>query len=172
MGVGATSLVVYHGFNVLAPAPLTIPFPTLLAIITGLATFVPLVVGKIVYLPIAGLLAYQSVQTESGALLWVLAFLIVVFLSLDFVPQTVVRPYISGRTLHSGLILFAYVLGAALFGWYGLFLGPLLIVLIVQAANLILPELLHGEELSPMAHTAIGSDPDLKPSPPKTDTGE
>jgi predicted PurR-regulated permease PerM len=166
IGVGATALVIYHGFNVVSPAALSIPFPTLLALLTGLATFVPLVVGKIVYLPVTGLLAYQATQSADGQLVWAGAFLVVALLALDLVPQTFVRPYISGQSLHAGLVLFAYVLGAALFGWYGLFLGPLLAVLVVQAANVVLPELLHGERLSRDTYTDIGSEPN--PSPDET----
>jgi hypothetical protein len=56
-------------------------------------------------------------------------------------------------------VLLAYVLGAALFGWYGLFLGPLILVLVVQAANVVLPELLHGDPLTTDTHLKIGSDP-------------
>jgi predicted PurR-regulated permease PerM len=162
LAVGLTSLVVYHGFNLVAPTGLTIPFPTLLGLLTGLATFIPLVVGKVVYVPITGLLAYQASQSPDGGLfVWVGVFFVVAVLSLDLVPQTFVRPYISGQSLHPGLVLFAYVLGAALFGWYGLFLGPLLAVLIVQAANVVLPELLHGERLSLATYTDIGSEPEM-----------
>jgi predicted PurR-regulated permease PerM len=160
VAVAAMSLAVYHGFNLVTPGTVKIPFPTLLALLTGLATFVPLVVGKLVYVPLAGYLAYTTTQagTTSG-LVWVGAFALVSFLLLDLLPQTFIRPYISGRSLHSGLVLLAYVLGAALFGWYGLFLGPLVLVLVVQATNVVLPELLHGEPLTADTHLRIGSDP-------------
>jgi predicted PurR-regulated permease PerM len=159
--VGVLSLVVYHGFDLVAPAGLALPFPTLAALLTGLATFVPLVVGKVVYLPVTASLLWQALRADAGAgpLSAVALFLVVSFVVLDFVPQTFVRPYVSGGTLHSGLVLFAYVLGAALFGWYGLFLGPLVAVLVVQAANVVLPELLHGEQLTPATYISIGSDP-------------
>jgi hypothetical protein len=41
--------------------------------------------------------------------------------------------------------MFAFVLGPVLFGWYGLFLGPLLLVLIAHFVRLALPELLAGD---------------------------
>jgi hypothetical protein len=91
------------------------------------------------------------------------------FALLDIIPQTVLRPYLSGRGIHTGLVLFAYVLGAALFGWYGLFLGPLLLVLVAQAANVVLPELLHGERLTTGTYTTIGSDPQVDASADGTD---
>lgn len=163
LSVAVAAVAFYNGFNLLAPAALRLPFPTLLALLTGLATFVPLVVGKLVYVPTVGYLVWEATRADAGAELfpWIAGFLLVSFLVLDVVPQTFVRPYISGRSLHSGLVLFAYVLGAALFGWYGLFLGPLLLVLVAQAANVVLPELLHGERLTTGTYTSIGSEPQV-----------
>lgn len=160
--VAVLSVVVYNSYNALVPAQVALPFPTLLALLTGLATFVPLVVGKLVYVPAAAFLVYQSLA-DGAELLWApLSFLLVAFLLLDLLPQAVLRPIISGRSLHTGLILFAYVLGAAYFGWYGLFLGPLLVVLSVQFLNVIVPELIHGKRLSPAPSEALGlgHDPD------------
>ena len=165
VAVAILSFVVYHGFNLVTPPSLTIPFPTLLALLTGVATFVPLVVGKLVYVPLTVYLAYTTTQAGvTTGLAWVGAFALVAFFILDLVPQTFIRPYISGRSLHSGLVLLAYVLGAALFGWYGLFLGPLIVVLVVQVANVVLPELLHGDTLTPDTHITIGSDPGIERS--------
>jgi hypothetical protein len=72
-----------------------------------------------------------------------------VFTFVDSVPEVLLRPYISGRNLHVGLVLFAYIFGPLLFGWYGLFLGPLIVVLVVEFARVILPELVRGESLTP-----------------------
>jgi predicted PurR-regulated permease PerM len=173
VAVAMLSLGVYHGFNVVTPASLTIPVPTLLAMLTGLATFVPLVVGKLVYVPLSIYLAYGATQTgETTGLIWVATLALVSFLLLDLVPQTFVRPYLSGRTLHSGLVLLAYVFGAALFGWYGLFLGPFILVLVVQAANVVLPELLHGDPLTAETYLTIGSDPGPGPTPSDSSGGD
>lgn len=156
--VTGLAVVVYNGFSVLAP--LTLPVPTLLALLTGLATFVPLVVGKLVYVPATAYLGLQAVESDAS-LVPVVGFLVVSFLLLDLIPQSVVRPYISGRTLHTGLVLFSYVLGTALFGWYGLFYGPLLAVVVVQFTNVVLPDLLRNRPVGPAPSTAlaIGSDP-------------
>jgi len=161
LAVTIASILIYNGYNFLAPAAVTLPAPTLLAILTGLATFVPLVVGKIVYLPTAGYLAWRATAAGPDLLVYPVGFLVVAFLLLDIVPQSIVRPYISGQTLHEGAVLFSYILGAALFGWYGLFLGPLLLVLVVQFANLVLGDLLHGLPVSPAptARTTLGTDP-------------
>ena len=160
--VTVVSVVVYNGFGYLAPSPLTVPFPTLLAVLTGLATFIPLVVGKVVYVPVTVWLGLQAVRTDVSGLAWFpVAFLVVCFVVLDFLPQAVLRPVVSGQTLHRGLVLFSYVLGTALFGWYGLFLGPLSAVLVAQFANVVFGDLLHGKPLGPRASgaTSLGSDP-------------
>lgn len=152
--VTGLAVVVYNGFNLLSPA-LRLPFPTLLALLTGLATFVPLVVGKIVYLPAAAYLGFSAVRSDVS-LVPPIAFLLIAFLLLDLLPQSFVRPYVSGRTLHMGLILFAYVLGTALFGWYGLFYGPLLAVVVVQFFNVVFPELVRGEPVTAATASALG----------------
>lgn len=160
--VTVVSVVVYNGFSYLAPSPLSVPFPTLLAVLTGLATFIPLVVGKVVYVPVAAWLGVQVARSDTTGLAWFpVAFVVVAFLLLDFLPQAVLRPIVSGQTLHRGLVLFSYVLGTALFGWYGLFLGPLAAVLLAQFANVVFGDLLHGTPLGPRPSgaTSLGSDP-------------
>ena len=156
--VTGLAVVVYNAFSLFAP--LTLPVPTLLALLTGLATFVPLVVGKLVYVPATAYLGLRAVEADVS-LAVPAGFLVVCFLLLDLVPQSVVRPYVSGRTLHTGLVLFSYVLGTALFGWYGLFYGPLLAVVVVQFANVILPDLVRDRPVGPAPSTvlSIGSDP-------------
>ena len=69
----------------------------------------------------------------------------------DVIPDIVLRPYVSGRNLHMGMVMFAYIFGPLLFGWYGLFLGPMLLVVMVHFARLVLPELLDGERIQPYA---------------------
>lgn len=161
LAVTVAATVIYNGYNLIAPPPVSLPFPTLLAVLTGLATFIPLVVGKVVYVPAAGVLVWQAVRNDTSLLVYPLAFLVAAFLLLDIIPQSVVRPHISGQTLHGGAVLFAYVLGAGLFGWYGLFLGPFLLVLVVQFANVVLDDLVHGSAFSPepTGATTLGSDP-------------
>ena len=129
--------------------------------LTGLATFIPLVVGKVVYVPTTAYLGWRAAQAGADLLVYPIAFLVIAFLLLDIIPQSIVRPYISGQTMHEGAVLFAYILGAALFGWYGLFLGPFLLVIVVQFANIVLGDLLHGNRFSPAptATTGLGTDP-------------
>lgn len=63
-------------------------------------------------------------------------------LPFDNLVRVYIRPALSGRLFPMGLIVFAYLLGPALFGWYGVFLGPLLMVVVVLFLQLKLPRLL------------------------------
>jgi predicted PurR-regulated permease PerM len=146
LGVTVAAVAVYNGYNLFAPQSLTVPVPTLLGLLTGLATFVPIVVGKLVYVPTVGYLSWLSLQSGES-FLYPVVLLVVAVVFLDVLPQTVLRPILSGRGIHSGAVLFSYVLGVAYFGWYGLFLGPLLIVLARQLLGLVVPALLSGGSL-------------------------
>ena len=161
LAVTVGSIIIYNGYNFLAPTLVSLPFPTLLAVLTGLATFIPLVVGKVVYVPVTAYLAWQAVQASANFLIYPVVLLVIAFFLLDILPQSIVRPYISGQTMHKGAVLFAYILGAALFGWYGLFLGPFLLVLVIQFANIVLGDLIHGNPFSPRPTTTthLGTDP-------------
>ena len=146
--------IVYYGFNFLAPPALTIPFAILLALLTGVASLVPLVVGKIVYVPVVGYLAWVATGTGGASIVYPIGLLVVSFLVLDLLPQTFLQPYISGNEVHMGIMMFAYILGPMLFGWYGFFLLPLFFVLVIQAVRIVLTDLIHGDELTPSVDAA------------------
>lgn len=153
--VGIASVVVYNGFNAVVPAAITIPLPTMLGILTGIASLIPIVVGKLVYVPLV--LYLLNVATRSNAsILPVVGLFVVAFVFLDVVPQLFVRPYLAGRQLHVGLVMFSYVVGTLVFGWSGLFLGPLLLVVGLHLLGIVVPELLHGE---PVTSADVAADP-------------
>ncbi|WP_135854876.1 AI-2E family transporter [Halorussus salinus] len=163
-------LVVYNGLDLLAPPTIGVPVPTLLALLTGLATLVPLVVGKIVYVPVGIYLAYLA-ATGPGPLWFPAVFFGACFVLLDLLPVAVLRPYIAGRNIHGGLMIFAYIGGTMLFGWYGLFLGPLLVVVGVHLARIVLPGLVHGEPVTGVVRAAesLGADPETVAEGPTAD---
>ncbi|WP_115864957.1 AI-2E family transporter [Halorussus litoreus] len=156
--------VVYYGFNFLAPPALSIPFAVLLALLTGITSLIPLVVGKVVYVPLVAYLAWIASQQGGPAMIYPIGLLVVSFLALDILPQTFLQPYISGNDIHVGIMMFAYILGPMLFGWYGFFLLPLFFVLVIQAVRIVVTDLLHGERLSP--------DVDAAPSLGERDLGD
>lgn len=59
------------------------------------------------------------------------------------------------------VLLFGYILGPILFGWYGFFLLPIVFVLMLEAIRIVLPELVHGEALTPDVSLGegVGTDP-------------
>jgi predicted PurR-regulated permease PerM len=86
-----------------------------------------------------------GVSLTSGmtdALWFPATFAAVAFFVVDVIPDMVLRPYVSARDLHMGTVMFAYLLGPLLFGWYGIFLGPMLLVIAVRFNRIVLPELL------------------------------
>jgi len=106
---------------------------------------------KLVYVPVALYLAVLGALNDPTALWFVVVFAAVSFVVVDTIPDLVLRPYVSGRRLHVGSLMIAYTFGPLLFGWYGIFLAPMLLVLIVHFVRLVLPELLNGEPIRPYA---------------------
>ncbi|AKH97881.1 AI-2E family transporter [Halanaeroarchaeum sulfurireducens] len=145
---GIIGAIAYGGINLISPSALEIPYPTLLGLLTGIASLIPIIGIKLVYVPVAGYLTYGSLGAPE--LLWFpVVFVLVSFVIVDVIPDLVLRPYVSGRGLHLGLVMLAYIFGPLMFGWYGLFLGPMILVLIVHFTRIVLPELVAGRESRP-----------------------
>jgi predicted PurR-regulated permease PerM len=147
---GAIGAISFSLLNYVAPAGLTIPYPALTGLLAGAASLIPVVGMKLVYVPLVGYLGFEAVLSGSGYS-FVFLFFAVSFVIVDSVPDFVLRPYVSGRNLHVGLVMFAYILGPLLFGWYGIFLGPILLVFVVHFGRIVLPELLANEQIRPVA---------------------
>jgi predicted PurR-regulated permease PerM len=141
----------YNILNAISPAGIAVPSPTLLGLLTGVGSLVPVIGMKIVYVPIALLLAVEAALANPALLWFPVVFAVVSLVIVDTIPDLVLRPYVSGRDLHTGSVMIAYIVGPLLFGWYGLFLGPLLLVLFVHFARILLPELVRGEPLTTRA---------------------
>jgi predicted PurR-regulated permease PerM len=165
--VAVLGIVVYNSLNLVAPPGLTIPLPNVLALLTGAATLIPVVVGKVVYLPLAAYLANAAIETDPGALWFPVLVAVTALLVLDLFPIMLVRPLLAGQSTHGGLMMFSYIFGGLLFGWYGIFLGPLLLVLGIHLIRVGFSELAHGEEITPAVTTApqLGSMPDVREEP-------
>lgn len=153
--IGAVSYSALNRIGVNGP----VPYPELLGLLTGVASLIPVVGMKLVYVPITLYLLAQQF-TQSGSLLFVGLFFFVSFIIVDTLPDLVLRPYVSGRNLHVGTVMFAYIFGPLLFGWYGIFLGPILLVFAYHFARLILPELLSDEPIHQQGDPAL-----MYPSP-------
>ena len=152
MSVIATAA--YGGTNALAPPGLRVPLLLPLGFLTGVASLIPIVVGKVVYLPVVAYLGLSAMETGGRGLPFVAVVLVGYFLLLDVLPQTFLQPYVTGKHLNTLVLLFAYILGPIFFGWYGFFLMPIVFVLFVEAVRIVLPELIHGESIDPTADVA------------------
>ena len=187
---GTLGALTYSLLDVAAPASASLPYPALVGLLAGAASLVPVVGMKLVYFPVA-LYLYGVQYVSAEPTFWVpTAFVLLSFVVVDTIPDLIVRPMVSGQRpqveysvsppsvrlrlsgeggLHVGMVMFAYIFGPLLFGWYGLFLGPIALVVIVHFARLVLPELLDGERIQPYAvdpgHAGSVA------SPPGTDPG-
>jgi len=140
----------YSALNVVAPPGISIPYAVLVGLLTGLGSLVPVVGMKLVYVPVGLYLGGSTYLAEGAAALWFpVLFFVVSFAIVDVIPDLVLRPYVSGRDLHLGAMMLAYTFGPLVWGWYGIFLGPMVLVLIVHFAMIVLPELIQSRSLAP-----------------------
>lgn len=132
--------VAYTGLNMVSPAHAAIPAPILFGLLTGIASFVPMVGSKIVYVPIAALLIFQSfTAAEPTGYGFALMFLGVALVIVDTLPDMVLRPLISGRKTSQGALFIGYLVGPLVFGFVGVFLLPLIIVAFINFDRIVLP---------------------------------
>lgn len=166
--VAMLAIVIYNGLNLVAPPGLNIPIPNVLALLTGAATIIPIVVGKVVYVPLTVYLGAIAIEADPATLWFPVLVALVALLVLDLVPIMVIRPYLAGESTHRGLMMFAYIFGGLLFGWYGVFLGPLVLIATIHVLRVGLSELAHGEPVTAEVTTApaLGSMPGSKQEPP------
>jgi predicted PurR-regulated permease PerM len=166
---GTIGAAAYNTLNLVAPAGLAIPYPTLVGLLTGAASLIPIVGMKLVYFPVTAYLGVETALADPAFLWFPALFFAVSLVVVDTIPDLVIRPYVSGRNLHVGLVMLAYIFGPLLFGWYGIFLGPMILVLVVHFVRIVLPELVAGEPIRPWA-----VDPTylFEPETPATQSGE
>jgi len=177
---GAIGAIAFSLVDVVAPAGLSVPYPALTGLLAGAASLIPIIGMKIVYVPMGAWLAIRA-GLGNGEWWFVGLFVGVAFVVVDTIPDLLVRPYVSGGGslsigrfslakqdanpqpgLHTGTLMFAYILGPFLFGWYGIFLAPMLLVLVVHFARFVLPELVNGSKIQPRAvdpTNLVGDDP-------------
>jgi hypothetical protein len=107
-----TAVTVFHGYNLLVPDAVTVPYPTLAGALTGVASLVPVVGMKVVYAPLTVGTAIPVLMGGNPVLLvFGLAFLVATVVVVDTIPDVVLRPLLSGETTHVALLMLAYTLG-------------------------------------------------------------
>lgn len=134
-----------------APPELSVPFSILMGLLAGAASLLPLVGLKLVYLPLTGWLAVDAFRTDPTLLWFPVVFLAIAFVFVDLGPEFVIRPYVSGRGLHIGAVILAYTFGPLLWGWYGLFLGPMILILAYHFGRIVVPAILSERTYAPFS---------------------
>jgi predicted PurR-regulated permease PerM len=160
--MAAIATATYTATNLVAPSGIHVPLVFALGFLTGVASLIPVVVGKVVYLPVVAYLGFQATKTGESGFVFVGGALVVYFLVLDILPQSLIQPYVSGRQVNTMLLLFAYILGPILFGWYGFFLMPILFILMLETVRIVLPALFHAEPIVPDVKVAKDTGADLQ----------
>jgi len=150
--------IVFSMLGMVAPSEVPVPVPILLGLLTGVTSLVPVIGMRIVTVPVALYLTALAATTDAQLLWFPALFFAVSLVFVETIPDLVLRPYISGRNLHVGLVLFSYVLGPLMFGWYGLFLGPLLLVVLVHFAKIVIPALAESTVSGPSPTARIHPD--------------
>ncbi|QSG04126.1 AI-2E family transporter [Natranaeroarchaeum sulfidigenes] len=139
-------VITFYTYNLLAPAAVAVPYPGLIAALAGIGSLIPVVGIKLVYIPVVGLLAATAWSTGDLSLLVPVAGLLVASaVVVDFIPDFFIRAHISGDATHTGMLLVAYVVGPVVFGFYGLFLAPILLILVINGISVLVPFVLSGE---------------------------
>lgn len=158
-------VMVFFTYNFAAPETVQVPFPGLLAALAGIGSLIPVIGIKLVYIPVGiGLAATAFAAGQTGLLLYVGVFFLAAGLFVDFIPDFFIRALISGDNTHTGMLLVSYIVGPTVFGFYGLFLLPILLILLINATHVLLPYVLWGET-TPAHQTTLGEfgGPDQRP---------
>ena len=147
LAISLIAIAAFSGYNAVAPASVEVPYPALAGVLTGAASLVPVVGMKVVYLPLTAITALPvALGGDSSLLLYVAVLLVVAVVVVDTIPDLVLRPLLSGKNTHVGLLMLAYTLGPVVLGFYGLFFAPIALVIGLTFANTALPRLLGADE--------------------------
>lgn len=144
VATSAIAIAVYWVLDWFAPAGGGIAVPFLLGALTGLGTLIPGVGMKLIYVPYTLYLAFEALTGGVTPRWFPVAFFVVTLIVVDTIPDYFVRSYLSSGDITLGLVMLAYILGTMVWGWTGLFLGPILLVLFLQFAYDALPALTSG----------------------------
>jgi len=149
LATGLIAVVSYYLLNTIAPDVVTIPQATLVGVLVGVASLVPAIGIKLVTWPLGFYLLARSALLDPTTIWFPALFFVVSFVIVDYIPDQLLRPYVSGRGLNVGAVMLAYLFGPILFGWYGIFLGPFLLAVVYDFGLVVVPWLTHSETEPP-----------------------
>jgi predicted PurR-regulated permease PerM len=147
IAISLIAIAAFTAYNAVAPAPAEVPYPALTGTLTGIASLIPVVGMKIVYIPMTVIAALPILLGGDQTLLvYIVGFLVVAVVVVDTIPDILLRPLLSGENTHVGLLMLAYTLGPVVLGFYGLFFAPIVLVIGLTFAQTALPRLLGAQE--------------------------
>ena len=147
IAISLIAIASFTAYNAVAPAPAEVPYPALVGTLTGIASLIPVVGMKIVYLPLTAIAALPiALGGDQSLLVYIVGFLAVAVVVVDTIPDILLRPILSGENTHVGLLMLAYTLGPVVLGFYGLFFAPIVLVIGLTFAQTALPRLLGADE--------------------------
>lgn len=131
----------------LALAVLRVPSALLLGLTTGVCSLIPLVGTALVWLPV-------SIYLMATGHLWKGVILIAWGTAVVGTIDNIIRPLVIGSKveLHPLLLLFSLLGGLQVFGFIGIFVGPVVISVIAALINLLREELSAPADVSPSAN--------------------
>ena len=135
-----------------ALAILRVPSALLLGLTTAVCSLIPLVGTMLVWLPTA---IYLMVTGH----IWKGIFLIIWGTAVVGTIDNIIRPLVIGSRveLHPLLLLFSLLGGLQVFGFLGIFIGPVVISVIAALINMLRQELARAPELPPGAAVGEGA---------------
>ena len=136
--------VIYWLLGIFAPDPaFVIPVPLLLGILSGIAALLPVLGGWAIDIPILLYVLARSLLSGSFETYWwyLLVMAMVIFVFVENLPNYLVRPFVANGKVDVGLLMLAYILGPVIFGFPGLFLGAMVLVIITHYFKIVVPDL-------------------------------
>ncbi|HEY3272437.1 MAG TPA: AI-2E family transporter [Methanocella sp.] len=136
------AVISYNLLNMFAPAALQIPSPILLGILTGVAALIPIIGMWLVVGPLTAFLIINSLiaGTFFANIGYFIFMFLFIFIFVTTVPGFVVGPYLARGNVNTGLLMFAYIIGPLVFGITGIFIGAIVLVLLTNYFQIVVPE--------------------------------
>jgi predicted PurR-regulated permease PerM len=128
--ISAVAASIYTVMSSYVPGGGILKYPALIGILCGATSIIPIIGIKVIYIPVTVRMAINPIFSGNlNELLFPASFLVVSFVFVDTIPDQVLRPYVSSSsTTPTSILLISYTVGPLFFGWYGVFLAPIVAV--------------------------------------------
>jgi predicted PurR-regulated permease PerM len=119
-----------------------VAYPYLTAVLTAFGSLVPVFRMRIVYLPLIMTLGTGAILGgEIQLLRYVIGLLLLMVIAVDFIPTLLLERF-RRRMTPLGILVLTYTIGLVFYGFYGLLLAPIVLVLIIVFISTALPHII------------------------------